>query len=181
MPDEAGKPDFTPGVVPWDRLPRESSKAFEAFVFYRSTPAATRSIRACVERYYPAGINVKSRCRLWERWSSKYRWQERVRAWESEQDRASRAAELVALAQMREKHIRESTTLQGAGLAALQKYAEEFQTTGGKRRMTIRQAVLCILEGAKLERLTRGEPGEIIREDGDLVVEVDWNDGPADS
>jgi len=169
------------GAQPWERLPRESSKAFDAFTFYRGTPPATRSIRNCVERYYPASPTLKSKCRLWERWSSRNRWQERVKLWESEQDRQSRAAELAALAEMRTKHLRTATTLQGAGLAALQKYAEEFTKTSGKRRMTIRQAILCILEGAKLERLTRGEPGEIIREDDSLVVEVDWTDGPADS
>jgi hypothetical protein len=69
---------------PWDRRPRESDPAWQAFVAYRDSEIP-RSIRRTAEQL------AKSR-QLVGRWSTEHDWQDRVAAWDLEQDRQRREA-----------------------------------------------------------------------------------------
>lgn len=68
----------------WERRPAESDEAFEAFVVYRDMPLP-RSQRGAAERL------GKSR-QLLSQWSMRHDWQDRVAAWDLEQDRQRREA-----------------------------------------------------------------------------------------
>lgn len=74
--------DFT--LVPWEQLDGETSRAFELFGVYRDLGAA-RSIekawKAVREKY-----GYKSPRQL-ERWSTKYRWVDRARAYDAYVDK----------------------------------------------------------------------------------------------
>jgi hypothetical protein len=67
-------------ITAWAQLADESSPAFAAFTVYRDLPVVERSIRAAAEA---CGKHI----RLLERWSRKYAWVARVRAWDAENDR----------------------------------------------------------------------------------------------
>lgn len=68
---------------PWERLPDESTKAFEAFVIYRDL-GAERSLAKVAQE-------VGKSKTLIERWSARDAWVKRVELWDVEQDRMHRA------------------------------------------------------------------------------------------
>ena len=81
IPNESADVATTPAL--WERMPAESSRAWNLFVFYRdmgpsrSTEKVARKVRKC-HGYV-------------QRLCTRNRWIERVRAWEVEQERIERA------------------------------------------------------------------------------------------
>ena len=67
---------------PWERQANESSKAWEAFVLYRDM-GTSRSI----ER-----VSKLREAKVVPWWPTRYRWRERIEAWEAEQDKVACAA-----------------------------------------------------------------------------------------
>ena len=76
----------------WDRIEKETPKAFAAFCRYRDLLPIDRSVRAAVEAFRKQG--GKTTERNWETWASKYDW--RNRAVEHDSDLASRRREHMA-------------------------------------------------------------------------------------
>lgn len=74
-------------VEPWERQPDETAKAYDAFNHYLDQPPATRTCRAV------AVALGKSR-KLITNWSAKHGWVERAAAWDAEQARVARQAQL---------------------------------------------------------------------------------------
>jgi hypothetical protein len=62
----------------YDRLPGETPKAFEAFCAYRDL-GPTRSLQKAAD-------GLDKSMKLLGRWSSQHNWQERVAAWDGDQD-----------------------------------------------------------------------------------------------
>ena len=73
-------------LKPWERQPDESAKAFEAFVIYRDM-GLQRGVRK-------VGDQLHKSLTLMSRWSSQHNWPERAAAWDVEQDRIARAAQV---------------------------------------------------------------------------------------
>lgn len=63
------------GPAPWDRLPGETDKAFEAFRVYLELGTSKRSYRAT------ADVLGRKSDRWLKTWGGKYHWAERVSAW----------------------------------------------------------------------------------------------------
>ena len=95
--------------------------------------------------------NVPSLRTLYE-WSSKYRWQDRV----ADLERRARVAEdevrLAAIREMQERQAKEGLLLQQRGAQWLAQINDE--------QASPEAAIRAVVEGAKLERLARGEPTE---------------------
>lgn len=93
--------------APWERQPQESAKAFAAFRISRDLPPWERSLRRAAEKIVRRSKRARSlngTLRLLERWSSRCGWVERAVAWDEEQDRLKREAELAErLARVRER------------------------------------------------------------------------------
>lgn len=66
-------------LLPWQKQPSESREAYQAFRLYKDQGIG-RSIARVVSE-----LN-KSKALIW-RWSAKHDWQDRVDAWDAEQDR----------------------------------------------------------------------------------------------
>lgn len=81
---------------PWERQDDESDEAFEAFQIYRDMGVG-RSMAAVRKEL------GKSQS-LMERWSSKYSWVDRAKAWEREQDRILRLQQIEDIKKMRKRH-----------------------------------------------------------------------------
>jgi hypothetical protein len=71
----------------YDRETDESAKAFEAWTVYRDL-GAERSLQKASEMYYGHGANVGQ----FERWSRRYGWVERARAFDVEREMVRRSA-----------------------------------------------------------------------------------------
>ena len=134
---------------PWQRRQDESAKAFHAFIIYRDMLPKERSLEKVRERlgkgrgYYP----------LLERWSSRHRWGERSLAHDDYLDEVRAESQVHAVKEMAERQAKEGLALQKIGI--------EYLTEKGINKS--RDAIRAVAEGAKLERLARGEPSEIVK------------------
>jgi hypothetical protein len=91
-------------------------------------------------------------------WSSGYHWQARLLDLEREARRQDKEAQVQALREMQERHIREGLALQQKGIERLNQLSAQ--------ELPVSDAIRAVLEGVKLERLARGEPTEHVRQEG---------------
>lgn len=132
----------------WERQPDEGVKPWEAFVIYRDM-GPDRSIRKVAQQ-------LKKSSTIIGRWSSEWDWQERVAAWEGEQDRLARADQVKKIAEMRRLQAQRGAKMQEKAMEALEQMEIE--------KLSPADVVRLMAEGAKLERLGRGDVGEVIEQ-----------------
>ena len=133
---------------PWERQPGETTRAYEAFVMYRDM-GADRSLRKVVQKL---GKNFTT---IGE-WSGKYKWVDRVAAWEQEQDRVNRQAQLDEIKKMRKRHADLANAILIKAAKALQRIPDDdIKATDVSRMVDV---------ASKLERISRGDVGEVIEE-----------------
>lgn len=154
-------------VMPWERLAGEPTKAFQAFQQYRDMSASERSAAA-----------VAAKCgrtlRLIERWCAGWNWVARTAAWDAERDRVAKLAELdgiakakqaeiVAIAEMRERHLQSVGGLLVLGRKELRKWLRKLEREPDTADPVLqpREIKLLIECAIKLERVIRGEPDSI--------------------
>ena len=134
---------------PWERQEDETEKAFEAFAMYRDMGSGNRS---CAK---VAGELRKS-CGLIERWSRNHQWQKRVAAWDAEQDRIARQAQIDEIKKMRKRHADLASAMLIKAARALQRIPDDEIRAGDVSRM--------VDTASKLERISRGDAGEVVEE-----------------
>lgn len=148
---------------PWERQPAEGDGAWAAFAVYRDLPPIERSLAR-------AGEKIGKGKRQLEDWCSRHGWVARARAWDVEVDRQARLAAVAEIRKMRERHVRGSMTLQALGFTEAGKLLTKSQarTKAAQMAGTVDEPMLEVDEvarvaelGMKVERLNRGEPGEI--------------------
>ncbi len=130
---------WSKGDKPWERQQGESAQAFEAFSVYLEF-GPNRSIREVGRKL------DKSRQQI-GKWSSRWRWQDRIRAYDNELLRQKFEAEKKVAREMRERQINLAVLLQKKAFDALR----ALDTS----ELTPQEILRFISEGAKLERETR--------------------------
>lgn len=133
---------------PWERQKGESPKAFEAFSKYRDL-GASRSCRKVAEELGKSNGLI-------ERWSRNHDWQKRVSAWDAEQDRIARQQNTEEIKKMRKRHTDLASAMLVKAARALQRIPEDEIKAADVSRM--------VETASKLERISRGDAGEIIEE-----------------
>jgi len=155
------------GPAPWERQPGEPARAYGAFCIYRDLPPQERSLLAVARKLgyvrVTGGRRPSVPGRIQE-WSTRWRWVERAGAWDDEQDRLAREAQVRAIQEMRERHAREAVALQRKALERLKSMDPED--------LSAKDVLWYIVEAAKLERLSRGEPDQIQEQRSDWVAAV---------
>lgn len=143
---------------PWERQLNESPQAFEAFAQYRDM-GASRSL-AKVSR-----VLCKSKA-LMERWSVDHDWVKRVASWDAEKDRVARQKQLDDIVAMRERHAAIAKKMMDTADNALNNIKPDEVSTNEIARL--------VEIASKLERISRGDVGEVIeeRDGGDAVSPV---------
>ncbi len=147
---------------------RESDKAFAAFKEYLDM-GAERSAQAVAKKL------AKSR-QLVGRWSSRYRWSERVQAHAAHMATVERVAAEEAVrakaavwADRQDEHKEEEWTLRGQLIAASRKVLEKF--IDGSRGATLGDVARALELASKLGRLSSRMPTETVEQ----KTEVDVN------
>ncbi len=145
----------------WERQKDESNKAYHIFCIYRDM-GPNRSLEKTRQKIgKPAGY-----IRWLHTWSSKYDWVTRAQAYDDYIERKKREEKEKAILEMAERHAR---------------LAMAFQQRVAQRLQEIDPAELSPADMArwldiatKLERLSRGEPTEIEKQEhsGDVEVEI---------
>ena len=137
---KVNKPE--PATEPWERQAGESVKAFEAFAIYRDM-GVERSLRKVAQRLNKSVTQIAE-------WSSNKNWVERVAAWDAEQEQTK------AIKAMRNRHAGMAKAMIVKAGRALQRIPDEEIKASDISRM--------IEVASKLERISRGDVGEVIEE-----------------
>lgn len=163
-------------AAPWERREAESQQAWEAFATYRDMGAERSTAKV--------GQALSKSKALMDRWSSTHGWVERVVAWDAEQDRVKRDAQLDEVEAMGRRHAQQGQALLQAlmapAISLLKRLSSDEHAAAWKAqldKMEPIEALALISKAAshwpnvmKAERLARGESTERI--DGKLTIET---------
>lgn len=131
----------------WERLPNESSKAYQAFCIYRDL-GVERSLEKVAQNRGKPGS------KSWlNTWSTKYHWVERAQAYDDYLEQEKRKEQEKAILEMVERHTKEAMALQ-------QKALERLKSLD-PNELSTKDVLSYLMEAMKLERLSRGEPTEV--------------------
>jgi hypothetical protein len=145
-PDEAN--------APWETQPEDTSRSYAAFCVYRDLGPLRSLVRSVPAFYGSRYVGSSSKLRQLAAWSSTGRWPVRAAGYDAHVDRLATIEQIEAVKAMRCAHAelgRSIAELAGARIEAL--------VPGD---LTVREAVLLLVQGTKLERLARGEPSVIV-------------------
>lgn len=146
---------------PWMRQPGETDKAFEAFGVYRDLGPARSLTIACKALGKSKGTV--------ERWMMRFKWTDRVSAWDDEADRLSRERDLFERQEARRKmidgHAKGGARVFALGDTIVSRYDVNDPDHGEEAKRLIAEmgaldAAKLMELGAKMERLARGESTE---------------------
>lgn len=136
----------------WEKLDDEGAKQFSAFKTYRDLPPHQRSLIKAVRKLFGDDAGV-SKLRVFQTWSSKYHWVSRAMAWDEEQDREFRQAQINAIKSMKDRHVQIAKALQQKAIERLKELDAAELSPG---------LILQFINlGSSLERLSLGEPTNI--------------------
>ena len=140
---------------PYERLEDESDPAWEAFKAYRDL-ALGRTQRQ-------VATALEKSTTLIARWSSDHNWRKRTHAYDMEMDRRKLIGDLKGVEDMRRRQVKLGQDLQELGGIELRKMLAEARKR--QKAGTLEQGLVMKLIdlGSKLERVNRGQPGEIIQ------------------
>lgn len=138
-------------MAEWDRQEGEPVNWFERFESYRKM-GPQRTLLGCVnkERQNRATSNIPG---AWRDAAEKWRWKARAEAWDAEQTRLNREAEVEVLVSRRKAWIAQAQAVQGKAVERL--------LTLEADDLSFRDVLAGLAEGVRLELLARGQPGEI--------------------
>ena len=140
--------------TPYDKREKEGEEAFAAFAIYRDMGAERSHAKVAKQ----VGKNIG----LMSRWASTHQWRKRCHAYDREMDRREQVGKLKGVEDMRRRQTKLALMLQDVGHLELAKMLKDAKTHA--KAGTLEQGLVMKLIdlGTKLERLNRGEPGEII-------------------
>jgi len=156
----------------WQRQPGESSKAFGKFCEFRDL-GVERSL-AKLRRNHPEeeGWSRSVIAELSERWH----WQSRARAWDDEQDRVRRLAQMEAVTEMAERQAKDGLDMQRLARGAMAKWVKPDPESGQlvlATTLSPTEVVRLYRTGFEIERLARGEPTQVTEEKHAMEDEFD--------
>jgi len=160
MSKPRGKFEPSTKIALYKRQPGETPKAWIGFCAYRDLGPERTLEKARIQLGRTVGYN-----RCMEEWSVRWGWVLRCEAWDQELDRASRKRQIAEVAEMRHRHLRIATSLQGVGMSELQKLINKLKGQKDAKDpallVTVQELLKVMDAGIRLERASRGEPEEV--------------------
>lgn len=139
-------------LLPWEKRPDESGKAWNAFVIYRDM-GLKRSLRGLIAREDVSTNDLKQV----GQWSSKYGWVARVAAWDAEQDRQ------FAL-KMQEARVEAATRNLAVARNAITLASKRIvEMVNEDVKLSAADTTRLLDTATKLERMVLGEPTEVVQ------------------
>lgn len=156
------KPNYNTEIKPWDRQDGETAKAFEYFTFYRNMPPEKRTVSAVSLHYgkTPTAMHKHANLRNWE---------ERVAAWDREQDRIEQIEVAKEIARVRKEQRKAGTLGRETAIAYIEELKKTMEAAMEKGELGDALAVAKLSEitsllktSAELERIGSGDSGEVV-------------------
>lgn len=123
----------------WERQPKESAKAYEAFQTYLSM-GTSRSLVKVSKKLGKSEVLIS-------RWSSAWKWQDRLRDYDNYLNRQELEEKRKALKKMQERHIQIAVMMQKKAVKALEELPEEY--------LDAKDILRFLVESTKIEKETR--------------------------
>lgn len=145
-------------VKPYERQTDEPAKKFAAFAIYRDLGASKRSIRAAHAESIKQGVKASNGTLI--QWAQQWAWVARARAYDDYLDTLKRKRKEREIARMEKRHADAALTLIGLGIQRIVGRKDENGMMVDKLKLADLEpsdVLRFIVEGAKLERLARGE------------------------
>lgn len=153
---------------PWEKFEEESAKAFSAFKTYRDLQPHQRSLVKAVKKLFGDEVNL-SKLRQFQTWSSRYHWVSRANAWDEELDKEARFAQITAVKDMHDRHVKIGKAIQQKAIERLR----DLDVTELSPDLILR----FIQVGSALERLSLGQPTEITESKNmNVNLEIDYSE-----
>lgn len=148
----------------WDKQPNEGPKPYEAFCVYRDMKYNSEDKNRSIAR---VAMKLGKSEGLMERWSSKYDWVNRVDVYDQEMERKERELSekerLDEVKKMRRRHAQ-------LARKALEKVSDALDAVDTEQ-MSNADISRMMDVASKLERISRGDVGDVIEErDGGEAV-----------
>ena len=152
---------MTTKLKPYERLDKETPKAFQAFRIYRDL-GIDRTIAKVAEELgkHPNAVAA---------WSQKHNWTRRAGAWDRELDSVGLNAELSEVEEMHRRQAKLGRRLQELGMREIEraiKIAED-----NEEPLDVKETQKLVKLGTDLELLNRGEATEITKT---VLEEIDY-------
>lgn len=147
----------------WERMPGESSKSYAKFCAYRDLGPGRSLVKL---RRLHVGEDGWSRSAL-EEACQRWHWRARAAAWDDEQDRAQRQAQLEAIREMAERQARDGADMQRLARGAMAQWVKPDPQTGQlvlTAKLRPNEVTNLIKVGTDIERTARGEPTVVTEE-----------------
>lgn len=143
-------------LQPWERLEKEGAEAYEAFSIYRDMGASRSTAKVARQ--------LSKSKQLMDRWSSRHGWGLRCRSWDAELDKKAREERINEVLDMRRRQARLGRALQELAVRGLRNLNSQKGKKGESvdPKLTAPEVARLSRDGALLERLAMGEPGEIL-------------------
>ena len=154
---------------PWEQLPKEPRRAFEAFTIYLNLGPKMRSKRTAFDHTQESWKRIVD-------WSSKWEWSRRAQAWDRHIDRINRYENEKAILEMNKRQAKNAS----AGIAAAMNTLLKHIPTPKNPKppiMRVSDAVRLLDVCSKLERVSRGEPDSIQETKGEVTVKESERSG----
>lgn len=150
---------------PWERLERETAKAFQAFQFYRDLPIGGRTIKAAWDLYQRHVLGKEklstSIAGHFKGWATHNAWQDRALAWDEERDRQRReanvAGEIGEMEAFKAWELQKCTELE----TFVQRARERLEGNKAPRAHEVKLLVDAYGTLINLKRRAMGLPGSI--------------------
>lgn len=132
-------------VKAWEQQPRETVRAYAAFVAYRDLPPDDRTIRAAAEKHNKSASQMAN-------WSRRWQWRKRVRAYDLHLDLLVRKDNELRAKEAKERHLNLAKLMQAVGGKALRHALDRLDHPDAYKTLTLNEARLLVASGAQLER-----------------------------
>lgn len=149
---------------PYERREKEGDEAFEAFAIYRDMGVGRSLVRV--------GEQLSKSEVLMARWSGVHEWVKRTHAYDMEIDRRKHIGDLKGIEDMRRRHTRLAMMAQDLVSLELKKLVKGAESHANATTVDANLVAKLLETSTKLERVVRGEPGEIIQTTGNDAVDL---------
>lgn len=134
---------------PWDRQPRETSRAYALFAQYRDAGPLERSFAKVAREFSRKMSTITTIAR-------RYDWVARAAAWDAENERIKRNSQVKEIEGMARRQVLAGMLFQNKALKRIQGLTDEEINL-----LSLWEAMRLFELGVRTERVGRGEPGDM--------------------
>ena len=170
----------------WDKQETETNRAYNAFLTYRNM-GALRSLSKAAEMFYGKVnyfIKPSSKLRQFAGWSSTHNWVSRCSDFDIEEERLRIEQKRKDIREMDRRQAKDGMEMSKIGMYNIKLHAMDDPPKDKdgniiKPKIPVPESTRLFTEGAKAERLARGEVTEISGHKGEIktILEVRYEKG----